>query len=114
MKNTRDAIPPFSAATGSAIDPACGTGGFLAYALGIWFTPQHVLDFLEGKPTANPDAILGNPPFATESPNAKLCDASDAFAAAPGSAVRSTTYKQSENSCRFLLHKPLAHGKVCT
>jgi len=69
MKNTRDAIPPFSAATGSAIDPACGTGGFLVHALGIYFTPQRVLDFLEGKPTANPDAILGNPPFGTESPN---------------------------------------------
>ena len=24
---------------------------------GIWFTPQHVLDFIEGKLTANPDAI---------------------------------------------------------
>jgi type I restriction-modification system DNA methylase subunit len=68
--NTQDAMAAFSPATGSEIDPACGTGGFLASALGIWFTPQHVLDFLEGKPTANPDAILGNPPFGTESPNA--------------------------------------------
>ena len=57
-------------------------------ALGIWFTPQHVLDFLEGKPTAEPELIYCNPPFGTESPNVKLSDASDAFAPAQCSAVR--------------------------
>jgi hypothetical protein len=70
MKTRKTSTPTsLGAATGSAIDPACGTGGFLAAALGIWFTPQHVLDFLEGKPTAKPELIYCNPPFGTESPN---------------------------------------------
>ncbi len=49
--------------------PACGTGSFLAGVLGIYFTPQNILDFLEGKPTANRDSIIGNPPFGMERHN---------------------------------------------
>jgi hypothetical protein len=57
-------------------------------------------------------------------PNCKLSEAADAGAPTaedetpPLSLERvvrpsgSTTYRQSENSCRFILRKPLAHGKV--
>ncbi len=41
------------------LDPASGTAGLLE---GLWFTPQAVLDALEGKEPAAVAAILGNPP----------------------------------------------------
>lgn len=41
------------------LDPASGTAGLLD---GLWFTPQAVLDALEGKEPAAVAAILGNPP----------------------------------------------------
>ncbi len=41
------------------LDPASGTAGLLD---GLWFTPQAVLDALEGKEHAAVAAILGNPP----------------------------------------------------
>lgn len=43
--------------------PASGSGAFLAPALGIYITPQSVLDYLAGKPRHDFDAVLANPPF---------------------------------------------------
>jgi hypothetical protein len=43
------------------LDPASGTAGLLD---GLWFTPQAVLDAMEGKEPAAVAAILGNPPYA--------------------------------------------------
>lgn len=66
----RTSEAPFAAADGYAapIDPACGSGNFLASALGIYFTPQHVLDALNKSrldKICQDTACLGNPPFGT-------------------------------------------------
>jgi len=55
---------------GMPIDPACGTGNFLADACGIYFTPKHFLDALDHhrpedleKLWESVKPIIGNPPF---------------------------------------------------
>jgi hypothetical protein len=52
----------------SKTEPSCGSGAFLATALGIYITPQHIIDYIKSvtKPKAT-DAI-GNPPFAKVKP----------------------------------------------
>lgn len=46
-----------------------GTGAFLKDALGIYITPPHVIEAIEGKKPFDAKPLLANPPWSTVRPN---------------------------------------------
>jgi hypothetical protein len=49
-----------------------GTVAFLKDALGIYITPLHVIEAIEGKKPFDAKLLLANPPWSTVRPNLKL------------------------------------------